>query len=259
MAKYQIERTQVPDQTQNPTAPSPPYFAFKTLTNLLVRMEEHGPPNRVDRTFLKEMSGAGQTQFIAGLKSLGLIDDEGAVQPRLAQLVSEPDNRPALIGEILRERYPDAVALGRTNATTGELVELFGTAHGVKGDTARKAIAFYLQAAKYAGDVPLSPHFKTPSVASGNGGARKRGRPRKDSGAGEHAARTRIGGAPSGGLHPALVAILDDLPRNGKGWTTERREEWKKAWETMLTYSIPVVTTDEADEADADSPEDEEW
>ena len=144
--------------------PPPPYFAFKTLTNTIEKMEEHGPPNRVDRTFLTGMSGAAQTQFIAGLKSLGLIsnDEKGIVQPALMELVNNPDDRPALIGKLLRERYPEAVSLGEGNATTGELVEIFKE-YGVQGDTARKAIAFYLQAAKYAGDVPLSHHFKTPT------------------------------------------------------------------------------------------------
>src|SRR4051812_12866232 len=114
----------------------PPYFAFKTLTNTIVSMEEHGPPNRIDRSFLSGMSGAGQSQFIAGLKSLGLINDEGVPQPDLIELVSKPDERPAIIGRILRRRYPEAVKLGGTNATTGELVEVF-KGYGVQGDTAR--------------------------------------------------------------------------------------------------------------------------
>ena len=41
---------------------------LRTLTNMLTQMEEHGPPNRIDRSFLSSMAGAAQSQFIHGLK-----------------------------------------------------------------------------------------------------------------------------------------------------------------------------------------------
>jgi hypothetical protein len=228
----------------------PPYFAFKTLTNMIQKMEEHGPPNRVDRTFLTGMSGAGQTQFIAGLKSLGLLaEDDGTVQPRLTALVSEPDRRPELIGQMLHDRYPEAVTLGQTNATTGELVEVF-KGYGVQGDTARKAIAFYLQAAKYAGDIPLSPNFKTPTVSSGGGG-RKRGRPpKKDA---PEAPPPRVDGIPSG-LHPALAGLLGDIPKRGETWTQGQHDDFKAAFNAILKIAAPV-----SDEGQADDDGDEDW
>lgn len=224
----------------------PPYFAFKTLTNMIVKMEEHGPPNRVDRTFLTEMSGAGQTQFIAGLKSLGLIDDEGTVQPQLAELVSNPDDRSALVGKLLRERYPEAVALGQTRATTGELVEVFN-GYGVQGDTARKAIAFYLQAAKYAGDIPMSPNFKTPTVRTGTGSTRRRGRPKK----GDQAGQQSENGIPTG-LHPALAGLLADLPKRGKTWTKQEHDDFKVAFDAILKIAAPIADENEEDDGGED-------
>lgn len=140
--------------------PTPPYFAFRTLLNTLERMEEPGPPPRIDRTFLDNMSGAGQTQFIAGLKSIGLAGENGKVTEKLIELVNQRDNRKALITQLLRERYPEAVELGKTTATAGQLEETFNEVYGVRGDTARKAIAFYLKAAEYAEDIPLSPKLQ---------------------------------------------------------------------------------------------------
>lgn len=235
-------------EAQTTKITAPPYFAFKTLTNMIEKMEEHGPPNRVDRTFLSGMSGAGQTQFIAGLKSLGLISDpDGTVQPTLTEIVSKPDERPALIGQLLRARYPEAVALGETPATTGELVEIFKDKYGVQGDTARKAIAFYLQAAKYAGDVPLSPNFKTPSVKSG-GGSGRRGRPRKpDKPDPPNGGQDHGGGIPSG-LHPALAGLLGDLPKKGQTWTTQEKANFQAAFDAILTIAAPV--SDDPDEGE---------
>jgi hypothetical protein len=224
----------------------PPYFAFRTLTNMLVQMEEHGPPNRIDRSFLTGMSGAGQTQFIAGLKSLGLIDDSGAVQPRLVDLVKHSDDRPALIGQILRARFPEAVALGETNATTGELVDVFND-YGVKGDTARKAIAFYLAAAKYAGDVPLSPNFKTPSVRTGAGSKRKKAAAAE----GDRDASTppATNGLPTD-LHPALAGLLGDIPKRGQTWTQQEHDDFMEAFLPVLKIAAPIRDESSDDEDD---------
>lgn len=228
----------------------PPYFAFKTLTNAIVQMEEHGPPNRIDRTFLTNMSGAGQTQFIAGLKSLGLIDDDGAIQPHLVELVNQPDNRPALIGQLLKDRYPEAVELGKGNATTGELVEVFSD-YGVRGDTARKAIAFYLNAAKYAGDIPLSPNFKTPSNRSSGGTPKKKVKRTTEVEQKPPAPPTGI----PGGLHPALAGLLADIPKLGQTWTTQEHDNFMAAFLPVLKIAAPIADAS----SDEDVEDDDEW
>jgi hypothetical protein len=229
----------------------PPYFAFKTLTNMIVSMEEHGPPNRVDRSFLKGMSGAGQTQFIAGLKSLGLIGENGEVQPRLVDLVNNPEERPSRIGQLLRERYPEAVELGKGNATTGELVEIFAD-YGVRGDTARKAIAFYLQAAKYAGDVPLSPSFRTPpNQRSGNGKPRKQKAPETET----ETRREVPDGLPTG-LHPALAGLLGDIPKRGQTWTQAQHDDFMAAFKAVIKIAAPIGGQSKDDDEWID-PEDE--
>ena len=229
----------------------PPYFAFKTLTNTITKMEEHGPPPRIDRTFLTGMSGAGQTQFLAGLKSLGLIDDDGVVQPKLVEMVNNPDERPALMGQVLRERYPEAVELGSGNATTGQLIEVFN-GYGVQGDTARKAIAFYLHAAKYAGDIPVSPNFKTPTVARNPGGARRKSKPKPNE-AIEVTPVQPQNGVPVG-LHPALAGLLATIPKQGQTWTQDEHDRFKAAFDPVLAIAAPV-----SDETSDPDDEDGDW
>jgi len=137
---------------------APPYFPFRSLTNLLVRMETEDIPRRLDRGYLSNMAGGSIAQFLTGLRSLGLIDAEEHPERALVELVEAGDQRPALIGNLVRERYPWAVQLGEAKATHQELEEAF-RAHGPTGSTLRKAVAFYLAAARYGG-VPLSPFFK---------------------------------------------------------------------------------------------------
>lgn len=230
---------------------SPPYFAFRTLTNVLEQMEEHGPPNRIDRSFLTGMSGAGQTQFIHGLKSLELIDENGAVQPMLTELATKPDDRPRLVGQLVRRRYPEAVDLGSGNATTGQLVDLFRDSYGIQGDTARKAIAFYLAAARFAGDIPLSPNFKTPTIRAGTS-ARKRGRPRSPDGSQTGAEKeSPLGTDVPTGLHPALSGLLGDIPKRGETWTQDEHDNFMAAFQAIIKIAAPI--SDHSNDNDDDT------
>ena len=151
---------------------APPYISFRTQLNLVERMADEGVPPRIDRSYLSGLSGGYQSQVMAALRWLGYIDSEGWVQPRLVELVEQPDRRPELIGALIRERYPDLVALADEKATQGQLEEEFRKA-GIGGATLRKAVSFYLHAANYAG-IPLSPFFKVPAAQEGRSPARGR-------------------------------------------------------------------------------------
>lgn len=151
-----------------PKAPAaPPYISFKTLTNLLERLHETHLPPRIDRSYLDGLSGGYQTQVIAALRWLNLIGENGQVEATLTALATTPEQRPGIIGELLRSHYPSVFALSGKNATQGQLEEEFRK-FGITGATLRKAIAFFLHAARYA-EIQVSPHFKIPPVSSGNG------------------------------------------------------------------------------------------
>jgi hypothetical protein len=241
---------------EKPAVAAPPYFAFRTLLNTLEDMKT-GVPNRIDRSFLVGMSGAGQTQFITGLKSLGLIDAAGNVSERLRQMAQgSPTDRKRILSEVLKERYPEAVKLGETNATTAQLLEVFRDL-GATGDTARKGIAFYLQAAKYAGDIPLSRYFQTPKISSGAGSSRKRRKAsdsakpieeiEQDNGGG--------GGTPFPEFHPVLSGVLGEFPAYPAGWTKARRDEVVKMFELAVDFTIPIQSEEEIEEEERDAEE----
>lgn len=142
----------------------PPYIAFRTLADLIARMETEEPPARIDKSYLHNYSGGYQTQVLAALTSLGLIDATGTLQPVLLDLVAaaEPE-RKRLIGELIRRLYQPILALG-TSATQQMMLDAFSElAPKVTGDTRRKAVAFFLTASTYAA-VPVSRHWKTPRV-----------------------------------------------------------------------------------------------
>lgn len=147
-------------ETEATSTFTPPYnIPFRTFLNLLQKMEqEGGTPPRIDRSYLDRMSGQAQTYTMSALRSFGLIEDNGSVKPELDDLVLKPQDRPRLIGDLLRKYYGAAVAHGEINGTSKQLEEVFAE-FNVSGDTLRKAMSFYLHAARFA-NTPISRYVK---------------------------------------------------------------------------------------------------
>jgi hypothetical protein len=120
-------------------------------------------PPQIDKTFLAG-SNQSRTQTMNALKALELIEDDGSLTEDLIALVKAGKGRPAAVARVLERFYPEPVRLGTVNATQQQLDKALED-YGVSGSTTRKAVSFYLKAADYA-NVPVSPHFKTPSKST---------------------------------------------------------------------------------------------
>lgn len=154
---------------------TPPYIAWQNLLSLIERLETDMPP-QVDRTILTG-SNQSRTQTLNALKALDLIGEDGSCSATLKEIVEAGERRPEVVRELLEHFYSEPVRLASINATQMQLEKAFRD-YGVTGSTARKSIAFFLKAAKYA-DLPMSPHFKTPPARreSGPRASRRRKKP----------------------------------------------------------------------------------
>jgi hypothetical protein len=158
---------------ESSSGPVPPYVSWTTVSNKIAEMEAKGIPARIDASYLVGMAGGTQNQFKQALRSLGLIDETDRVTSTLIELVQNPDGRPALVGQLLKDRYPPLVELDG-NATPGQLDEVLA-GYGLGKETRRKAASFFVAAATYAG-LPISPHIKPPRTGGArrpSGGARR--------------------------------------------------------------------------------------
>ena len=102
----------------------PPYIAFSTLTGLLDRMrDDDGAPPLIDRSYLKGLSGGYQSQVIASMKALGLINADGSVTPVLIDLVAAKDRpeREPLIAALLEKFFPEPVRAWRNQGDSGSV------------------------------------------------------------------------------------------------------------------------------------------
>jgi hypothetical protein len=150
-----------------------PYIPFQTFTGLLDRLKTNGVPNRIDRSYLSYTSGSIQTYLLRTLQGFELIDEAGRPTPSLTALVeADETDRRGHIRSIVSRHYAEALALG-TGATPAELAEVFREKYDLGGDTARKGITFFLNAASYAG-IEVSPHYKLPRATTRSGGASRK-------------------------------------------------------------------------------------
>jgi hypothetical protein len=190
---------------------SPPYnLPWATFFNTVEKVAAD-LPNKIDRSYLGSASGSVKSYLISAFKGFGLIHDDLTVSDELKALATKPEQRPEMMRDLLRKHYPRAVELGSTNATPGELDEAFSEMFpSVTGESRTKAIRFYLSAADYA-ELPKSPLWKSPKA--GATGPR-RGRPRKDKGAGNGG-----GGSASFVLPPPGQSLRQFVLRSGRTLT----------------------------------------
>lgn len=202
------------EDARDTKGPQWPYTSFKTLNNLIQRFAaDEAIPARIDRSVLPGSEGQ-KTQVMAAMRFLGLIGENGEVTPALTSLVNDEKTRPQQMQKLLEEHYPEATRLAKMHATTKQLEESFT---GLTGDTLRKAMTFYLHAAKYANH-PVSKHFKVKTGYSSRNARRQRGAAGAGGGAGNgsgeagaEAART-----PPAPLVDAKSRYLDMLMEKAK-------------------------------------------
>jgi hypothetical protein len=205
----------------------PPYnVVWTTFNNFLDGTEPETLPPKIDRSYLSRMSGTNQTYLLSALRSFELIGPGNEVTPALKELVRNPDDRPAMIADLLRRYYPEVVELGKSNGTVGQLDEALGK-YGLRGNTIRKAAAFYMHAAQYAG-IPLSVHWAVRKAGSGHRDEAASKRQRKPSAKpvaqGQQSVRTSVGDSRnltlrSGGTVTLTVSVnLFDLSREDRNF-----------------------------------------
>ncbi len=163
-------------QTPEDSVFAPPYMSFKTFRNFVLRLDPQAMPPRIDRSMMVGMAGGTQTSLIQLLRQFELIGDSNEVRPQLVELCASEDSFAEGLRAILVRHYAAQVELGRRQGTLGQLTESFAQS-GYSGSTMRKAVTFFLHAAK-AAELPLSPHFWPPKASPSSNRARRTKAPR---------------------------------------------------------------------------------
>ena len=142
----------MPDAASAKTTPAA-YLPFKTFISSVEALE-HGLPKKLDRSMWRQ-SGIIQGQIMMALRFFSLIDENDQPTPALQRLVDGKEKRAQQIAALLMHAYKSILDHDLTRTTPKMLEDLMGD-YNVTGDTRRKAVAFFLRAAKFA-EIPMHP------------------------------------------------------------------------------------------------------
>ena len=239
MAKAEVEHRKA----------SIPYIPYPTFKTFMMRMAA-AIPARIDRSVLSNMSGAGQTQLLSTLRALNLINADGVpttAMETLAEAFTIDDKQ--VLRDTLEENYPwlfNGFSLG--NATSRLLVERFEE-QGLSGDTVRKAIGFFLAAAKDAA-IQISPHIKPAKAHRAVKTSAGRRGP-KPGATVKRAAPTR-GGAGGGDW---AASLLEKFPSFDPSWEPSVQAKWMETFKQLMDMGPAPVEPEDAGGEEADDDE----
>jgi hypothetical protein len=152
---------------------SAPYLPFRTFLGALDALN-HGVPPFIDRSIWRTQPGGVQGQIMGALRFFNLIDDSNKPTENLRRLIDKPEHREKAIRALLEWAYADLIK-GDLTKMTAKMLEDGMEQYGVGGETRKKAVTFFLQAARFA-DLALSPYLQA-QIRATPGTRRKR---RKD-------------------------------------------------------------------------------
>lgn len=163
--------TQMPQQaTDNGKVNSAAYLPFRTFTSSVDALE-HGIPKQIDRTIWRNQAGTVQSQILMALRFLGFVDGSDCPTQLLHDYVEQKEHREQTMARVIKTAYAEVVKHDLTKMTPKMLDDSFDSL-GVSGDTKRKAVTFFLKAAKFA-DIPMHPLLAAQVRNTGPRGKRK--------------------------------------------------------------------------------------
>lgn len=151
----------------------PPYLAFKTFWTFIEELASMPLPPRIDRSLMRSKSGSDQVSLTAAMKSFGLIDNNLAVTGLRDLAATDEAGRVRWLSLEIRKHYAAQMKVSEENGTEQQLRDSFRESFKLESaDTLRKAMTFFLHAARTAG-IETSAHFPTTRSGSGSPGTPK--------------------------------------------------------------------------------------
>jgi hypothetical protein len=220
-------------QAPDPKKLVPPYAPYRSFRNYLESLKQ-SIPSQIDRSVMRNMSGALQSQLAATFRYLGLVSPTGAPTDRLSRVVnSEGAERKAALQDIAKASYPFLFqGFDLRTATPKMLADRFAQMNA-SGGTIGKCVAFFTSLAKDA-EIPLAPHLL---VMRGNRIGKPR-RPKAEPSSSQAA-------SPPAGPSPAELAampwkqlLLSKFPSFDPTWSDEVKAKWFDGFHRLMRQGL---------------------
>ena len=220
-----------------------PYTAYQSVKTVIGTHKEHGVPSCIDRTMLKNFSGAVASQVLTALRFLRLIDDDGhplSAYKGLADLYGT-DQWKAEIGKVLSLAYAALFEHDLTATSPGQFNEYFRLAYPSEGETLRKGITFFLNAARDA-DIPMSPYITSAMKQRSAGATGRRRSVRYSSAKAAATQRHTTGNGTEEPRNPTVLPAPTDLktqlvakfPAFDPSWDDAIKQKWFEGFRQLV-------------------------
>lgn len=134
------------------------YVSFGTFVSVINRLAGRPLRKVLDRKRCGTFSNSTWAQLCGSLRALKLLDERGAPTVSMKSLLVE-DHKPVL-AKILQENYRELFAADLSRINSARVNQILAHTTGVTGETLRKAVSFFLGAARYCG-VQLSSELRS--------------------------------------------------------------------------------------------------
>lgn len=223
-----------------------PYAPAKTILEVIYRHRSRGLPLPVIGETLERISVPSTLlpRVLQSLEALDLIDEDGKPTPTFEAIRLAPENEyKKRLEDWLKGTYADIFSfVDPTKDDETRIRDAFRSYNPV-GQQPRMVTLFVglcTEAGLIVPKQPASAPRSRPAVEPARRSSPARPKPPR------HAEQN--GSIP--GLPAPLAGLLASLPRDGDGWTTEKRTKFMTAFGTVLDLCVPIV-----DDADADADE----
>lgn len=234
---------------------SGPYAPSTAILEVLSRYRNRGLPTPVNADVLARISIPESLipRTLQALQVLDLIDKDGAPTQTLEglRLAPEAEYRDRM-ADWLRGAYAGVFAIVDPSKDDGTRIRDAFRGYQPVGQQDRMVSLFHglCAAAGLAPEKPAKP------AASRSAPSRPRPSPEPPRRAATKsvniAQRQNVGSNAPTGIPAPIAGLLASLPPQGEGWTSDRRDKFLAAFESLLDFCVPVVPyapPEEADEA----------
>ncbi len=220
---------------------NPPYISFATFKTFISDLKDQGVPPHIDKhVWRHRFAGNVGPYLISTLRFLGLLtpNDDSTDELKAFADAYGTDRWRDQLGNAIRRGYAPVLALDLKTIAAGHLTDFFGQTYELESHTLRKAVTFFIHAAKDA-NLDLSPRIlkTTRSVAprqrsvSANGSKPKKEK-EKDTGS-ETPDRPPVPpvGSAVASWHQML---LDKFPAFDPAWPDDVKAKWFEGFQQLM-------------------------
>jgi hypothetical protein len=227
------------EPTKDPRKRTPPYVAYKTFIGFVDSLRK-AIPGRIDRSVMHTMSGGTQSHVSHALRTMDLINESGVPTEAFKNLINSlGEDRKKALAASLKTGYPFLFPPSKIDLATAsgkQLLEEFENV-GLRGDSIRRSIAFFLAAGKDAG-ITLSPFFNKIQSRSGTAKPRNGGAPEEDSSGTKGEIKKPASAKKRDDLDDSQPAwmerLLSKFPEFDPKWPDDIKTKWFEGFDRLM-------------------------